>query len=68
MPSIAAKVRNLVYSFGELAFSTAQVLSCGGRNAVDIALCRLVKENFLAAFLSESAQIRTPKDFLKLRF
>lgn len=47
MPSIAAKVLDLITGFGEVAFSTAQVLSCGNRNAVDIALCRLVKKRVI---------------------
>lgn len=52
MPSVAAKVRNLVHSFGEIAFSTAQVLSCGKRNAVDIELSRLVKQRVLKRLAS----------------
>ncbi len=48
MSSIAARVREFVKSIGtEHAFTRARVLECGAPNAVDIELCRLVKNGVL---------------------
>ncbi len=53
MSSTAARVRKLIRAIAaNVIFSTAEFLHCGSRNAVDIALCRLVKSGMIERLAS----------------
>ncbi len=65
MLSIASRVRNMLRSFGDFAFTRAQLLACGNSNAVDIELCRLVKKGVITrlasgVYISSTAKKNTP--------